>query len=514
MLSRGDSVTSTHSAGPRLLTKQDSSTSTISWRLSPSSSGYKSQSQRSDSVTPSPTATPLQLSDMSGKNSLEEPIQSISEETDLIRRGLEEKIGKDNKILWAVTDMQSVPKGSILINPETGQPFTNQDGSIYHFDPSNPPPGFTPPTPKSPQSPVKLISPRKSPIKEYSPKKSKSKTTISRNKGLINSSTSPSLPLTPTIQNQPIPNMYVPNLENATNMPLQPYPVYPNGYTGIPPNPESNIPVYQPPVGMMYAPYGVPQYESRPDPNISDLPGYFVNMAMSDPNSQPVSYPPPNTYYQQPITYYPSQNTPQQQRYPVQLPVAGQIQGSYVPTTYPPNYVPVPPTQPAAPATDLLPVYNPQIPVIYQQQNPNIFMQNPNNMMYQQSPMYNPQGYTYSPNTTPNSNSNNSFTQTTPNQCFNQMHFENNRATPKNKFTKIQNYQPSSNHSSGGSNSPANTVISGYYPNTQMNYRQTPPETPPTQNIAYSYPPNYVPQSMIFRPVSIIFYFMYSQNKY
>lgn len=66
VLTRGDSVSSTHSAGPRLLTKQDSSTSTISWRLSPSSSGYKSQSQRSDSVTPSPTTTPHQLSDASG----------------------------------------------------------------------------------------------------------------------------------------------------------------------------------------------------------------------------------------------------------------------------------------------------------------------------------------------------------------------------------------------------------------------------------------------------------------
>lgn len=114
VLSRGDSVTSTHSAGPRLLTKQDSNTSTISWRLSPSSSGYKSQSQRSDSVTPSPTATPLQLSDVSGKNSIEEPIHgSILEETNN-----QEKITGDNQLLWAITDMSSVPKGSILINPQ------------------------------------------------------------------------------------------------------------------------------------------------------------------------------------------------------------------------------------------------------------------------------------------------------------------------------------------------------------------------------------------------------------
>lgn len=262
VLSRGDSVTSTHSAGPRLLTKQDSNTSTISWRLSPSSSGYKSQSQRSDSVTPSPTATPLQLSDISGKNSLEEPLhRSISEED-------REKMG-DNQIVWAVTDMQSVPKGSILINPQSGQPFTNQDGSIYHYDPSNPPPGFNQHT-KPPPSPVKLISPRKSPVKEFthSPKKFKSKTSPTKSKGLINSATSPILPGTPpTPQNQAVHNVpYVQSthIENATNMPIQPYPMYPNGYISGIANADGNIPVYQPPVGMMYAQYVPQQYENRP----------------------------------------------------------------------------------------------------------------------------------------------------------------------------------------------------------------------------------------------------------
>lgn len=111
VLSRGDSVMSTQSAGPRLLTKQDSSTSTISWRLSPSSSGYKSQSQRSDSVTPSPTATPYQLSDMSGKNSIEDTTHPILEDT-----AFEGK--KEGQLIWAVTNMESVPKGSVLINPQ------------------------------------------------------------------------------------------------------------------------------------------------------------------------------------------------------------------------------------------------------------------------------------------------------------------------------------------------------------------------------------------------------------
>uniref|UniRef100_A0A1B6JQX5 SUZ domain-containing protein n=1 Tax=Homalodisca liturata TaxID=320908 RepID=A0A1B6JQX5_9HEMI len=70
----------------KTLTKQDSGSS-VSSRVSPSSSGYKSQSQRSDatlSATPSPSATPH-------------------------------------------------------LTTQTGRPFTNLDGTVYHFDPENPP---------------------------------------------------------------------------------------------------------------------------------------------------------------------------------------------------------------------------------------------------------------------------------------------------------------------------------------------------------------------------------------
>lgn len=31
-------------------------------------------------------------------------------------------------VVWAVTDMASVPKGSVLIDPQTLQPIVNQDG--------------------------------------------------------------------------------------------------------------------------------------------------------------------------------------------------------------------------------------------------------------------------------------------------------------------------------------------------------------------------------------------------
>lgn len=41
-------------------------------------------------------------------------------------------------LLWAVTSLDDVPAGSILINPQTGQPFYNSDGSAYRYDPHLP----------------------------------------------------------------------------------------------------------------------------------------------------------------------------------------------------------------------------------------------------------------------------------------------------------------------------------------------------------------------------------------
>lgn len=117
VLTRGDSVLSTHSAGPRLFTKQgnyrratatallckiDSATSSLSWRLSPSSSGYKSQSQRSESVTPSPTSTPYDGTKQ----------DCVGDES-----------AADKHLVWAVTDIHSIPKGSILIDPQVHEMF-------------------------------------------------------------------------------------------------------------------------------------------------------------------------------------------------------------------------------------------------------------------------------------------------------------------------------------------------------------------------------------------------------
>ncbi|XP_026316230.1 cAMP-regulated phosphoprotein 21-like [Hyposmocoma kahamanoa] len=100
---------------PRLLSRQGDLASS-SWRLSPSSSGYRTLSLHStDSVTPSPTggASP-------------EPMASTT--------------GEGVAVVWAVTDLSAVPPGAIVLHPQTGRPLTNPDGSVYHFEPDNPPP--------------------------------------------------------------------------------------------------------------------------------------------------------------------------------------------------------------------------------------------------------------------------------------------------------------------------------------------------------------------------------------
>merc|ERR1719397_1332312 len=43
------------------------------------------------------------------------------------------------QVVWAVSDVATVPPGSVLINPDNGTPYLNSDGSVYLFDPNNPP---------------------------------------------------------------------------------------------------------------------------------------------------------------------------------------------------------------------------------------------------------------------------------------------------------------------------------------------------------------------------------------
>jgi a component of the cytoplasm (encore) len=66
---------------------------------------YKTQSVRSDSITPSPTG-------YGSDDHTPEPVVQAP----------------CGGVVWAVTDIASVPRGSVLIDPQTLQPIVNQDG--------------------------------------------------------------------------------------------------------------------------------------------------------------------------------------------------------------------------------------------------------------------------------------------------------------------------------------------------------------------------------------------------
>lgn len=203
MLSRGDSVTSTHSAGARLM-KQDSGASMCS-RLSPSSSGYKSQSQRSDAtISPSPSPSPVATMTCS--------------HTQVSSQDLASPESNNQTVMWAVTSISSVPPGSIIINPQTNQPYTNPDGSIYRFDPENPPKFYTPSLSHENErnenvSPAKIVEtsePSKVTVRNENRKRSQSSKHNGGNNGttvthVTNSATSPSLPFTPPPRDNPGP---------------------------------------------------------------------------------------------------------------------------------------------------------------------------------------------------------------------------------------------------------------------------------------------------------------------
>jgi encore-like protein len=88
--------------------------------ISPSNSRYKFQSQKHEKII---STSPV-------RNILCNRSQVSSQ--DLI-------LPESNSptVMWAVSNISSVPPGSVIINPQTNQPYTNQDGSLYRFDPKN-----------------------------------------------------------------------------------------------------------------------------------------------------------------------------------------------------------------------------------------------------------------------------------------------------------------------------------------------------------------------------------------
>ncbi|XP_061177951.1 cAMP-regulated phosphoprotein 21-like isoform X1 [Saccostrea echinata] len=51
-----------------------------------------------------------------------------------------------NQALWVASDYRNIPPGAIIINPQTGQPYSNPDGSVYTYNPNLPLPNGQPPT--------------------------------------------------------------------------------------------------------------------------------------------------------------------------------------------------------------------------------------------------------------------------------------------------------------------------------------------------------------------------------
>ncbi|XP_013143056.1 PREDICTED: uncharacterized protein LOC106106943 [Papilio polytes] len=139
---RRGAVSKSHSFGgyaaeppnTRLLSKQGDLASS-SWRLSPSSSGYKTLSLRStDSVTPSPTGGASPEPGALGAMGAMGAIGGVG-----AMGGEGAECAEGGTLVWAVTDLAAVPPGALVIHPQTGRPLTNPDGSVYHFDPANPP---------------------------------------------------------------------------------------------------------------------------------------------------------------------------------------------------------------------------------------------------------------------------------------------------------------------------------------------------------------------------------------
>ncbi|XP_033216075.1 R3H domain-containing protein 1 isoform X2 [Belonocnema kinseyi] len=323
MLSRGDSVMSTHSAGARL-TKQDSGAS-VSSRLSPSSSGYKSQSQRSD-ATISPSPSPSPIPPLGCGHTQISSQDSVSPEPN------------SQTVVWAVSSISSVPPGSVIIDPQTNEPFTNPDGTIYRFDPKNPPKFF--PEESEPLAKNQEVGETRNSAKEKRRSQKNGGNSATNQTQVTNSATSPSLPVASPPPPPPPP---LPPQQSAApqtlvktttvqacghNQVVQPYTTF------LPTSEPYSQSVYQastaqqtvmmaphptqaPPTLQnsgqgdvifnqnhpLYANYAVPVQQGHvPQPDASDLSSYFMGMNIYDQrgggDSQPTpphphSYPPP-----------------------------------------------------------------------------------------------------------------------------------------------------------------------------------------------------------------------------
>ncbi|KAJ8969373.1 hypothetical protein NQ317_002006 [Molorchus minor] len=191
----------------------------------------------SESVTPSPTSThPIADSRQNSNGSSENQDHRLED--------------GDSHVVWAVTDIHNVPKGSIIINPHTGKPLKNDDGTIYHYDPNNPPLNMI----QTPSKPPPLAA--ESSAERYGKTRS-TKTSPTRKSNFTNSSTSPSLPFSPSLMTTSVPQRsfsYV-QTENVVSVPQQHFSGYTSTYAA--PAAVETAAVYQQPYLVYTAPYGV-----------------------------------------------------------------------------------------------------------------------------------------------------------------------------------------------------------------------------------------------------------------
>ncbi len=68
----------------------------------------------------------------------ESPIMSINSSSSPTSYNHNQPAVPSTTVLWAVSSLDAVPPGSMLINPQTGEPFYNPDGTPYRFDPLHP----------------------------------------------------------------------------------------------------------------------------------------------------------------------------------------------------------------------------------------------------------------------------------------------------------------------------------------------------------------------------------------
>ncbi|XP_064643402.1 cAMP-regulated phosphoprotein 21-like isoform X2 [Lineus longissimus] len=75
-------------------------------------------------------------------------------------------LDQNQSVVWVASSVDTIPPGSIIINQHTGQPYFNQDGTVYRY---HPPSQATPPPTSAPQPPASLPVAQPNPTTAFQP---------------------------------------------------------------------------------------------------------------------------------------------------------------------------------------------------------------------------------------------------------------------------------------------------------------------------------------------------------